>query len=957
MNHNDHCQHHDLNSKDISSRFKVEGILGKGAFATVFKAIPLQYTRSPAARGRPARGGGVRHDDGSGCRQSRGWTAQDGKFDHYTPAAHNGRSSQFNNDKLVSLKIVNVSQIIKRKRDRKNFVEATVNGKHDWVDEKQKHFQDDNGLTDYDTEALFFPSRIVKKQRNIPLHYQNGDEEEYKATTKLLQREISVHLNASKYNHPNIVSMFDSFNYNIVNKGRKMNDFIVAMVVEYCPYGDLQKYLKHKRNSRHNVSSYSNSGAKVSTLIEEREIRHAMRHILRGLSFLHSHGIVHRDIKAGNVLLTNNICDGKRSFTSCREGDDENSNTSSFSLFDCCLKIGDFGLAVQMSDDDDWDEGQNTICGTPSSLAPEVALSNAHTAEKVDHSRLKSNVGVDTVVDRVKGHGQPADLWSAGCLLYVMIVGKYPFSRSLQNEGQGGANDKMRKMKDTIERIVSGNWQLPDNICCCKAATELLSQLLTMDPNNRGFARGILSSHLFFNEKNSQCSRLSSSSSNPLYPSSHKCSHDVQSQYSSNIKTDYSANFSNRAMSLLVPSIQCAIPSKNVDQNLSSTSSFIKPLHHIHLLSAIKYEWKISTRRCTFEMSNYIDFTVYILPRLQGVVVHCEHIHTKKGIWMHVTGNGDRICFGKLSKSRFMLPCTGEDELSLISAAFSRQPKKYNNLDNSLVLAGISNSENHSENQSFCTTGQLFNTTLSTPSSHSMPLISHGKYRKKKYKKLSHLLQRKNRTYLSLYKKLQRFVTELRVNAPVISVFIHKGEAAQQPGVLLCTANIHTSYILVTFADKYRVKYDKLSGTSETKVGGEHLKINLQKSSSIHEAFKEFKQQGNGFLCDNKMKSYISYLQFTRSVVKKCVEIEKEVYSRILASCSNKNFSLVTRTVLVRGKSFRNWVDVTNKWKLRDNEQDTRETMATSSLNSSLQFDTNEASLSLLEPNNILNIS
>ena len=33
-----------------------------------------------------------------------------------------------------------------------------------------------------------------------------------------------------------------------------------------------------------------------------------------------------------------------------------------------------------MQEDDDWDEGRYTLCGTPSTLAPEIVLSNAPTS-------------------------------------------------------------------------------------------------------------------------------------------------------------------------------------------------------------------------------------------------------------------------------------------------------------------------------------------------------------------------------------------------------------------------------------------------------------------------------------------------------------------------------------------------------------------------------------------------
>ena len=94
---------------------------------------------------------------------------------------------------------------------------------------------------EYDTEYLFFPSRIVKKKElNKRSNTTNdddsdgygGDNDEYIAIRKLLLREISVHLNVSKQNHPNIVSMLESFQYNISGCGSS-KDSIITMAIEY----------------------------------------------------------------------------------------------------------------------------------------------------------------------------------------------------------------------------------------------------------------------------------------------------------------------------------------------------------------------------------------------------------------------------------------------------------------------------------------------------------------------------------------------------------------------------------------------------------------------------------------------------------------------------------------------------------------------------------------------------
>ena len=85
----------------------------------------------------------------------------------------------------------------------------------------------------------------------------------------------------------------------------------------------------------------------------EKEVWLIFLQIVKGVEFLHSHGIVHRDIKLQNVLVAS-----------------KNSQTR--------VKIGDFSLAEYYT------EKEMTIkCGTPGFMAPEIFAKNSYN-EKVD---------------------------------------------------------------------------------------------------------------------------------------------------------------------------------------------------------------------------------------------------------------------------------------------------------------------------------------------------------------------------------------------------------------------------------------------------------------------------------------------------------------------------------------------------------------------------------------------
>ncbi|KAI5307979.1 hypothetical protein KEM55_006889 [Ascosphaera atra] len=142
--------------------------------------------------------------------------------------------------------------------------------------------------------------------------------------------------------HPNVVELYDVWE----SKGE------LYLILEYAPEGPLFNYL-------------TSHGA-----LPEHLAMHLFRQIIHGISYIHSFGICHRDMKPENILL------------------DRKMN----------VKIADFGMAA-------FQPGNTlltTSCGSPHYAAPEVI--------------------------RGKGYkGSKADIWSCGVILYVMLAGYLPF--------------------------------------------------------------------------------------------------------------------------------------------------------------------------------------------------------------------------------------------------------------------------------------------------------------------------------------------------------------------------------------------------------------------------------------------------------------------------------------------------------------------------------------------------
>jgi serine/threonine protein kinase len=120
-------------------------------------------------------------------------------------------------------------------------------------------------------------------------------------------------------------------------------------------------------------SVYSLMQSSPNNCLEEKYVVVIVREVLTGLNYLHKSNVIHRDIKAANVLVT---ASGK-------------------------VMICDFGVSALLATTN---SKRNTFIGTPYWMAPEVA-------------------------QPVPAYDTKADIWSLGIMIYEMMKGSPPHFR------------------------------------------------------------------------------------------------------------------------------------------------------------------------------------------------------------------------------------------------------------------------------------------------------------------------------------------------------------------------------------------------------------------------------------------------------------------------------------------------------------------------------------------------
>jgi beta-lactam-binding protein with PASTA domain/tRNA A-37 threonylcarbamoyl transferase component Bud32 len=195
--------------------------------------------------------------------------------------------------------------------------------------------------------AEVYRARDIRLDRIVAIKTLRADLARDQTFQARFRREAQ---SAASLNHPSIVAVYDT--------GEDMATGVPVpyIVMEFVDGRTVRDLLQEGHR-----------------LLPERSLE-IIDGVLRALEYSHQAGIVHRDIKPGNVMVT-------------RNGD---------------IKVMDFGIARAMSDAQATMTQTAQVIGTAQYLSPEQARG-----------------------DRVDAR---SDLYSAGCLLYELLTGRPPFT-------------------------------------------------------------------------------------------------------------------------------------------------------------------------------------------------------------------------------------------------------------------------------------------------------------------------------------------------------------------------------------------------------------------------------------------------------------------------------------------------------------------------------------------------
>ena len=207
----------------------------------------------------------------------------------------------------------------------------------------------------------------------------------------------------AQMNNPNIVNIYDS-GEELVSSESGDTERLPYIVMEYVKGQTLRDIIK------------------VNGALSQRDCEQVMLGVLNALDYSHRMGIIHRDIKPGNIMIS-------------EQG---------------AVKVMDFGIARALDDSATTMTQSQGVVGTAQYLSPEQAR-----GETVD---------------------MRSDLYSAGCVLYEMLTGRPPFTG---DSAVAIAYQHVSEVATPPSAVVPGLPKMWDSICAKAMAKDRQNRYAT----------------------------------------------------------------------------------------------------------------------------------------------------------------------------------------------------------------------------------------------------------------------------------------------------------------------------------------------------------------------------------------------------------------------------------------------------------------------------------------------